>query len=75
MKGKLMRTAKENTEQLILNLCGCGRLHVNYGAITIHLTREEFLALAEQVAQAASALKGAALDPELHTRSQSSACH
>jgi len=70
-----MSTSNEQAGQLILNLCGCGSLHVSYGPVTIHLTREEFLMLAEQVAQAAGVLKGAALAPELQARPPSSACH
>jgi hypothetical protein len=75
MKGALMRTSNEQAGQLTLNLCDCGRLHVSYGLVTVHLTREAFLMLAEQVAQAAGVLKGAALDPELQARPPSSACH
>lgn len=32
-----------------LALCGCGKLHLTCGAITLHLTRDEFLAFAESV--------------------------
>lgn len=70
-----MRTSNEQAGQLILNLCGCGSLHVGCGLVTIHLAREEFLMLAEQIAQAAGMLKGVALDPESQARPPSSACH
>jgi len=32
-----------------LVLCGCGKLHLTYGAVTLHLTRDEFLVFAESV--------------------------
>ncbi len=32
-----------------LVLCGCGKLHLTCGAVTLHLTREEFLVFAESV--------------------------
>jgi hypothetical protein len=30
-------------------LCGCGKLHLTCGAVTLHLTREEFLVFSESV--------------------------
>ncbi|CUS37024.1 hypothetical protein COMA1_30371 [Candidatus Nitrospira nitrosa] len=32
-----------------LVLCGCGKLHLTCGAVTLHLTRDEFLVFAESV--------------------------
>lgn len=32
-----------------LVLCGCGKLHLTFGAVTLHLTRDEFLVFAESV--------------------------
>lgn len=32
-----------------LVLCGCGKLHLTCGAVTLHLTRDEFLAFSESV--------------------------
>jgi hypothetical protein len=38
---------KESPMKLVL--CGCGKLHLTCGAVTLHLTRDEFLAFAESV--------------------------
>jgi len=40
-----------------LVLCGCGRLHVTCGQMTIHFQREEFLAFADGVGRLAALLK------------------
>ncbi|MGE0642283.1 MAG: hypothetical protein AB7P24_01300 [Nitrospira sp.] len=32
---------KENPMKLVL--CGCGKLHLTCGAVTLHLTRDEFM--------------------------------
>ncbi len=37
--------------QARLNVCGCGRLHVTYGPITLHFEPEEFLAFGEALTQ------------------------
>lgn len=42
----------ENPIKLVL--CECGKLHVTYGAITLHLTRDEFLVFAESVRRVAA---------------------
>jgi hypothetical protein len=34
-----------------LNVCGCGRLHLTYGPITIHFKPDDFLAFGEAVTQ------------------------
>lgn len=39
--------------QAVMHVCGCGRLHFNYGPITLHFEREEFVAFAEQVGRLA----------------------
>ncbi|CUS37590.1 hypothetical protein [Candidatus Nitrospira nitrificans] len=39
--------SKDSPMKLVL--CGCGKLHLTCGAVTLHLTRDEFLALAESV--------------------------
>ena len=38
---------KDGSMKLVL--CGCGKLHLTCGAVTLHLTREEFLVFAESV--------------------------
>ena len=40
--------------QAALNVCGCGRLHFTYGAITLHFEREEFQVFAEVVSRLAA---------------------
>lgn len=37
-----------------LVLCGCGRLHVSCGPVTLHFTREEFLVFADTVGRLAA---------------------
>lgn len=37
-----------------LVLCGCGRLHVTCGSVTIHFDREEFLVFADSVGRLAT---------------------
>ncbi|MCS6897089.1 MAG: hypothetical protein NZM29_03870 [Nitrospira sp.] len=32
-----------------LVLCGCGKVHLTFGAVTLHLTKEEFLMFAKSV--------------------------
>lgn len=32
-----------------LVLCGCGKLHLTCGVVTLHLTRDEFLSFADSV--------------------------
>lgn len=44
-----------------LAVCGCGRLHVTYGSITLHFDREEFQVFAESIGRLASMLKRSSL--------------
>lgn len=37
-----------------LVLCGCGRLHITCGPVTLHFDREEFLAFADSVGRLAA---------------------
>ncbi len=39
--------SKESPMKLVL--CGCGKLHLTCGAVTLHLTRDEFLVFSESV--------------------------
>lgn len=39
-----------------LNVCGCGRLNLNDGGVTLHFDREEFLSFAATVSQLATHL-------------------
>ena len=39
----------QNNGQMKLALCGCGKLHFTYGAVTVHFDREEFILFAESV--------------------------
>lgn len=42
----------------MLDVCGCGRLHLTYGAITLNVRREEFLRFAREVERLADYLTG-----------------
>lgn len=37
-----------------LALCGCGRLHLTCGPVTLHFTRDEFVVFAESVRRLAA---------------------
>lgn len=40
-----------------LVLCGCGRLHVTCGPVTLHFDRDEFLVFADSVSRLAAIVK------------------
>ena len=42
----------------MLDVCGCGRLHLTYGVITLNFRREEFLRFAREVERLADYLAG-----------------
>lgn len=42
------------TDPMKLVLCDCGKLHVTCGPVTLHFTRDEFLAYAESVRRLAA---------------------
>lgn len=42
------------SQQLKLNVCDCSRIHLTYGAITLHFEKEEFLAYAMQLTRMAA---------------------
>ena len=42
-----------------LALCGCGKIHFSYGAVTLHFGRDEFLLFAESVGRLGGMVKQA----------------
>jgi len=58
-------------------ICGCGRLHVTYGSITLHFDREEFQVFADSIGRLASMLKQSSLGSvTTHTGSSNAhICH
>lgn len=40
-----------------LVLCGCGRLHMTCGSVTLHFSRDEFLVFANSVSRLAAVVK------------------
>jgi hypothetical protein len=42
--------------QTTLDVCGCGRLHLTYGPVTLNFQREEFLRFARDVGRLANYL-------------------
>lgn len=60
-----MQRVAHRPSRLVINLCTCGSLHFTYGPITLHLSQQDFLMLAEQIAQGANALKRQAEDLEM----------
>ena len=64
----------KHRRQATLDVCGCGRLHLTYGALTLHFERDEFVQFAhelEHMSQYLTTSPGAAhLSPDVPTR-----CH
>jgi len=60
-----------------LAVCGCGRLHVTYGSITLHFDKEEFQIFADSIGRLASMLKQSSLSSMPAHKGSSSAhmCH
>jgi len=44
-----MENVMRGSGQTKLALCTCGKLHLTYGAVTLHFDRDEFLLFAESV--------------------------
>lgn len=64
-----MKTVVGDEAQLKLAICGCGKLHFSYGALTLHFSRQSFVLFAESVAQLGAMVKqtvqGSALPPDV----------
>lgn len=54
---------KESPMKLVL--CGCGKLHLTYGPVTLHLTRDEFLVFADSVRRLAAIVAQPPMSPPL----------
>lgn len=50
---KLLR----NEGRMKLVLCECGKLHVTYGAVTLHFDRADFFVFADSVSRLAAIVK------------------
>ncbi len=63
--------------QVILNVCGCGKVHFTYGAVTLHFVRDEFLAFACELGRAADLLRQQAhgREPVVGTSRQGRQCY
>lgn len=48
-----MRKSIRTSEQSILAICDCGRLHLTYGPVTLHFHQEEFLAFTNELSRLA----------------------
>ena len=44
-----MENVMNGKGQCKLVMCGCGKLHFTYGAVTLHFDRDEFLRFSESV--------------------------
>lgn len=66
---------KEGPMKLVL--CGCGKLHLTCGAVTLHLTRDEFLVFSESVRRLAAIIAQPSTNPPLVSAqpSPSEVCH
>ncbi|MCC6141396.1 MAG: hypothetical protein IT389_12375 [Nitrospira sp.] len=72
-----MEKVLRNDKPMKLVLCGCGRLHVTCGPVTLHFQREEFLAFADGVERLAAMVKQApaGLAPLARRGEHSEVCH
>lgn len=63
--------------QAVLNVCGCGKVHVTCGAVTLHFVRDEFLAFACELGRAADLLRHQAhgREPFGGTSQRGTKCH
>jgi len=66
-----------NNGPIKLVMCGCGRLHVTSGSVTLHFQREEFLVFAEGVGRLASMVKQSptGMLPGSRVGAQTEVCH
>lgn len=58
-----MKKTLGTDDPMKLVLCDCGKLHVTCGPVTLHFTREEFLAYAESVRRLAAMIAQAPAGP------------
>jgi hypothetical protein len=49
-----MEKMLQSDGRMKLVLCGCGKLHMTCGSVTVHFTRDEFQAFAESVRRIAA---------------------
>lgn len=49
-----MKKALVTESPMKLVLCGCGKLHMTCGAVTLHLTHDEFLVFADSIRRVAT---------------------
>lgn len=72
-----MKKVFGNESPMKLVLCGCGKLHLTCGAVTLHLTREEFLVFAESVQRLAVIVARPPAEQSLGVAqpTQSAVCH
>jgi hypothetical protein len=72
-----MKKALGKDGPMKLVLCGCGKLHLTCGAVTLHLTRDEFLVFAESVQRLAVIVARPSMEQSLGVAQQnpSMVCH
>lgn len=72
-----MKSMLSTDGEMKLVLCGCGKLHVTLGSITLHFTRDEFQLFAETIRRLAAIVAQPSLgQASLTPRSSSSeVCH
>ncbi|HXF91735.1 MAG TPA: hypothetical protein VNK46_03170 [Nitrospiraceae bacterium] len=73
----MMQKVLRSNTRATLNVCGCGRLHLTYGPITLHFEPDEFLAFGEAVTQMVDQfrrIQGNLLVPSM-PREHETVCH
>lgn len=64
-------------EQLKLDMCECGHLHLTYKSMTLHFEKEEFLAYAAHVARMVARVSLTTNPPQLRSfgETKNTSCH
>ena len=72
-----MRKTVGKDSPMKLVLCGCGKLHLTCGAVTLHLTRDEFVGFADSIRRLATIVAQSSLGQTSATTQpiQSEVCH
>lgn len=72
-----MKKTLRTQEAMKLVLCGCGKIHVTWGSITLHFMRDEFQAFAESIRRLAAIMTQPSANEKspATTSSFSEVCH
>jgi hypothetical protein len=63
-KEPMMQRVMQGDGEAVLHLCGCGKLHLTYGPLTLHFEQAEFIRFAGEVGRLATRLQHVIADRE-----------